>query len=115
MMHGCTEPSSTLHAYALAIAPHNITDPMGVNANARMTKSARKYHSQGNLLFGLPFMRVNILRRLRRFPFKYVSCFHSLSTGEHRSNTDYKPRCSRFLTRHAEAERRRVGTVTRMV
>src|SRR5262245_65522748 len=115
MMHGCTEPSSTLHAYALAIAPHNITDPMGANANTTMTNSASKYQNHGNLLCGLPFMRVNILRRLRRFPFKYVSCFHSLSTDERRSNTDYKPRCSRFPPRHAEAAQRRVGSATRMV
>ena len=29
MMHGCTEPSSTLHPYAFAIAAHNMTDPIG--------------------------------------------------------------------------------------
>jgi len=29
-------------------------------------------------------------------PFKYGSSFHSFATGEHRSNTDYKPACSRF-------------------
>ena len=29
-------------------------------------------------------------------PFKYGSSFHSLATDEHRSNTDYKPACSRF-------------------
>src|SRR6266702_2596887 len=69
MVHGCTEPSSTLHPYAFTIALHNMTDPMGANANATMTKSASKYHSHGNLLCGLPFMvsipnhrsRVNIL------------------------------------------------------
>src|ERR1044071_8113535 len=26
-MHGCTEPSSTLHPYAFAIAAHNMTAP----------------------------------------------------------------------------------------
>src|SRR4029077_2410674 len=40
MMHGWTEPSSTLHPYAFAIAPHNITDPIGANANATIRKSA---------------------------------------------------------------------------
>src|SRR4030095_11955593 len=56
MIHGCTEPSSTLQPYAFAIAAHEITDPMGANANATITKSARKYHSHGNLLYGLPFI-----------------------------------------------------------
>jgi hypothetical protein len=55
-MHGCTEPSSTLHPYAFAIAAHNMTDPMGANANATMRKSASQYHSQGNLLYGLEFI-----------------------------------------------------------
>src|SRR4029077_20671327 len=72
MMHGCTEPSSTLHPYAFAIAAHNMTDPMGPNANATMTNSASIYHSHGNLLCGLPFMtaipnhrlRANILARV---------------------------------------------------
>src|ERR1700750_2795615 len=56
MMHGCAEPSSTLHRYAFAIAAHNMTDPIGANANAAMTKSASIYQSHGNLLCGLPFM-----------------------------------------------------------
>src|SRR5262249_62120694 len=56
MTHGCTEPSSTLQPYAFAIAPHNITDPMGANANARITNSASKYQNHGNLLCGLPFI-----------------------------------------------------------
>src|SRR5262245_51515032 len=72
-MHGCTEPSSTLHPYAFAIAAHNMTDPIGANANAAMTKSDSKYQSHGNLLCGLPFMnairnhrlRVNILARVQ--------------------------------------------------
>lgn len=55
MMHGCTEPSSTLHPYAFAIAAHNMTDPMGANANATMRKNANQYHSHGNLLCGLEF------------------------------------------------------------
>jgi hypothetical protein len=38
------------------MAPHNITDPIGANANATMTKSASIYHSHGNLLCWLPFM-----------------------------------------------------------
>jgi len=71
MMHGCTEPSSTLHPYEFAIAAHNMTDPMGANANAMMTNSARQYQNHGNL-FGLPFInaipnhrsRVNSLARL---------------------------------------------------
>ena len=29
-------------------------------------------------------------------PFKYGSSFHSFATGEHRSNTDYKPAYSRL-------------------
>ena len=52
-MHGCTEPSSTLHPYAFAMAPHNITDPIGVNANAKITKSTTKYQIHGNLLCDL--------------------------------------------------------------
>lgn len=55
MMHGCTEPSSTLHPYAFAIAAHSMTDPMGANANATMRKSASQYHSHGNLLCDLEF------------------------------------------------------------
>jgi len=55
MMHGCTEPSSTLHPYAFAIAAHNMTDPMGANANATMTKSASEYQSHGNRLCFLEF------------------------------------------------------------
>ena len=50
MMHGCTEPSSTLHPNAFAIAAHNMTDPMGANANATMMKSANKYQSHGKRL-----------------------------------------------------------------
>jgi hypothetical protein len=53
MMHGCTEPSSTLQPYAFAIPAHNITDPIGANMNARITKSTSKYQIHGNLLFGL--------------------------------------------------------------
>src|SRR5215211_6475839 len=72
MMHGCTEPSSTLHPYAFAIAAHNRTDPMGANANATMTKNTSEYHSHGNFLCGLLFitaipnhrLRVNSLRRV---------------------------------------------------
>jgi hypothetical protein len=56
MMQGCTEPSSTLHPYAFAMAPHNITDPIGANANAKITKSASRYQIQGNRLCGLPFI-----------------------------------------------------------
>jgi len=48
MMHGCTDPPSTFHPYALAIAPHNITDPIGANANAAITKRASKDHIHGN-------------------------------------------------------------------
>src|SRR6476659_10931620 len=29
-------------------------------------------------------------------PFEYRSSFHSFATDEHRSNTDYKPACSRL-------------------
>ena len=55
MMHGCTDPSSTLHPYAFAIALHNITDPIGAKANAKITASASKYKIHGNLLFGFAF------------------------------------------------------------
>jgi hypothetical protein len=55
MMHGCTEPSSTLHPYAFAIAAHNMTEPMGANANVTMTKSATEYQSHGNRLCCLEF------------------------------------------------------------
>jgi hypothetical protein len=49
-----------------------MTDPMGANATATMTKSASKYQSHGNLLRDLPFMSaipnhrlgVNILIRI---------------------------------------------------
>ena len=56
MMHGCAEPSSTLHPYAFAIAAHNMTDPIGAKASATMTKSASAYNSHGNFLCGLPFI-----------------------------------------------------------
>src|SRR5207249_7000614 len=46
-MQGCTEPSSTLQPYALAIQAHNITDPIGANANARIRKSASRYQTHG--------------------------------------------------------------------
>jgi hypothetical protein len=39
----------------LAIAPHKITDPIGANANAPITRSASKYQIQGNRLFGVEF------------------------------------------------------------
>jgi hypothetical protein len=55
MMHGCTEPSSTLHPYAFAIAAHNMTDPIGANASATMMKSASEYQIHGNRLFCLEF------------------------------------------------------------
>jgi len=56
MMHGCIEPSSTLHPYAFAMAAHNITDPIGANANPKITKSASKYQIHGNLLWGVAFI-----------------------------------------------------------
>jgi hypothetical protein len=56
MMHGCTEPSSTLHPYVFAIAAHNMTDPIGPNANRKIAKSASKYQIHGNRLFGLEFI-----------------------------------------------------------
>src|SRR5215470_4304371 len=58
MMHGCAEPSSTLHPYAFAIAPHNITDPIGANASAMITKRASAYQSHGNVLGGIATDRV---------------------------------------------------------
>src|SRR5437763_5735756 len=48
MTQGCTEPSSTLHPYAFAIALHKMTDPMGANANAPIRRSANKYQTHGN-------------------------------------------------------------------
>jgi hypothetical protein len=41
---------------AFAIAAHKMTDPIGANANAAMTKIASTYHTHGNLLCGLPFI-----------------------------------------------------------
>jgi len=55
-MHGCTEPSSTLQPYAFAIAPHNITDPIGAKANATITNSASEYQNHGNLLCRVAFI-----------------------------------------------------------
>jgi hypothetical protein len=60
-MHGCIEPSSTLHPYAFAIAAHNMTDPIGANANATMTKSANEYQIHGNRLCGLEFKMVILI------------------------------------------------------
>jgi len=54
-MHGCTDPSSTLHPYAFAIAPQNITDPIGAKENAKITTSASEHKIHGNLLFGFAF------------------------------------------------------------
>ena len=48
--------SSTLHPYAFAMAPHNITDPIGANANAPITRSASKYQIHGNRLCGVAFI-----------------------------------------------------------
>src|SRR6516165_3348786 len=56
MTHGCTEPSSTLQPYAFAMAPHNMTDPIGANANAPIRRRARKYQSHGNLLWRVVFI-----------------------------------------------------------
>jgi len=64
MMHGCTEPSSTLHPYAFEIAPHKITDPIGANANAKITTSTSKYQIHGNLLCGLLLMPAISIRRI---------------------------------------------------
>jgi hypothetical protein len=44
-----------LHPYAFAIAAHNMTDPMGANANATMRKSASEYQNHGNLLCDMEF------------------------------------------------------------
>ena len=63
-MHGCTEPSSTLHPYAFAIAAHNMTDPMGANANAYGCKVDEgsvhpciiNGHDYGELLYSLGVM-----------------------------------------------------------
>src|SRR3954468_24185885 len=56
MMHGCTEPSSTLHPYAFATVAHNMTDAIGANASATIGRSASTYQSHGNLVCGLPFI-----------------------------------------------------------
>lgn len=56
MIQGCTEPSSTLQPYALAMALHNITDPIGANAKAAIMKSARPYQSHGNFLCDVAFI-----------------------------------------------------------
>src|SRR5215472_5221899 len=69
MMQGCTEPSSTLHPYAFAMAAHNITDPIGTNANATMMTSASTYQNHGNRLCPVAFisgilnhvLKVNVL------------------------------------------------------
>ena len=39
-----------------AIAAHKMTDPIGANANAPITRSASKYQIHGNRLCGLPFI-----------------------------------------------------------
>jgi hypothetical protein len=52
-MHGCTEPSSTLHPYAFAIVAHKMTDAIGAHANAAIGRSASTYQSHGNLGCGL--------------------------------------------------------------
>jgi hypothetical protein len=42
-----------------------MTDPIGANANAAMTKIASTYHTHGNLLCGLPFITAIPNHRLR--------------------------------------------------
>jgi hypothetical protein len=69
MMQGCTEPSSTLHPYAFAIAAHNMTDPIGANANALMTKSASTYQINGNRLRGLEFTMLILISVFAGPPF----------------------------------------------
>src|SRR4051812_31056060 len=64
MMHGCTEPSSTLHPYAFAIAAHKMTDPIGANANAPITRRASKYQIHGNRLCDIAFSRIALLTLL---------------------------------------------------
>src|SRR6266404_6154257 len=66
MMHGCTEPSSTLQPYAFAIPAHNITDPIGANANAKIARRASKYKTHGNLLVGLAFIVAMLHHRITR-------------------------------------------------
>src|ERR1051325_5788042 len=56
MMHGCTEPSSTLHPYAFAMPAHSITDPIGAKANATISTSASTYQNHGNFLCGVAFI-----------------------------------------------------------
>src|SRR3954451_19076061 len=56
MLHGCTEPSSTLHPYAFATVAHKTTDAIGANANATIGRSASTYQSHGNLVCGVPFI-----------------------------------------------------------
>jgi hypothetical protein len=47
MIQGCAEPSSTLHPYALAIAPHNITAPIGANADKTISAKISQYKTHG--------------------------------------------------------------------
>ena len=65
MMHGCAVPSSTLHPYAFAMAPHSITDPIGANAKPAMRKSTSPYQSHGNLLCGVAV--IGILNQKSQF------------------------------------------------
>ena len=80
MIQGCTEPSSTLHPYALPIAAHNITDPIGANANKTISAKTSQYKTHGK-------------------------CFRERTGGEftqpwikHRTNTDYKAAAPQHLS-----------------
>src|SRR6266508_3119016 len=47
MMQGCTDPSSTLQPWELAIQAHVITDPTGANAKRTMKTSTIQYKIHG--------------------------------------------------------------------
>jgi hypothetical protein len=70
MMQGWTEPSSTLHPCVFAIHAHNITDPIGANANATITTSASEYQIQGNRrgFFAFIIYIIGLIPRLKQRP-----------------------------------------------
>src|SRR5206468_7166449 len=97
-MQGCTEPSSTFQPYALAIQAHNITDPIGANANARSRKSASKYQNHG--------------KRFRRsegggFISPSSNLYPQMDTNRTRIQdcSQIRRRCSHVAACHAEVQR----------
>src|SRR5213080_4405575 len=95
-MQGCTEPSSTLQPYALAIQAHNITDPIGANANARIRKSASRYQTHGKR-----FRRVKVAgsyQLARIFSHRWTQLEH-----RYKKCSQIRRRCSHVAACHAEA------------